>query len=201
MKIENVEIFGLESALRVMRFPMKSGENKTKSDKELSKTLGGCKPSSGHDSFLKGIVVKADITADHSWWLQESRYHFIDIASSESKMHTILKGDMHHNCNKLVGLQSLSLVEGLITQYNYGDIVVDYVGCDMSTVLIKSKKELFEAIVMNTPIGYELKAGIVTNYLQLKTMYAQRKHHKMSSWSVDFKNWVENLPNSNLIIK
>lgn len=31
-------------------------------------------------------------------------------------------------------------------------------------------------------------------YLQLKTMYLQRKNHPLEEWSNDFVRWVEGLP-------
>ena len=201
MKIENTEVFGMESAMRVMRFPMK--EKVTKTDEELSHKLAGCKPASGHDSMLKGIVVKADWTADHSFWLQESRYHFIDIASSESKMHTVCEGSIRDFINPLVAQQTILFVEGMIELFNSDrekDCYYRSGSNNADWITLEDKKQLFEAIIMNLPIGYELKAGIVTNYLQLKNMYNQRKNHRMSSWSVDFKRWVESLPNSSLIV-
>jgi predicted solute-binding protein len=55
------------------------------------------------------------------------------------------------------------------------------------------KKEMFEEIVDNIPSGLLLPASITTNYLQLKTMYFQRRHHKLQQWR-DFCDYVENLP-------
>ena len=34
---------------------------------------------------------------------------------------------------------------------------------------------------------------MVTNYQQLKTMYKQRRYHKLKEWHV-FCDWVETLP-------
>lgn len=62
-----------------------------------------------------------------------------------------------------------------------------------------SKEELYECILDNLPMGYQLKAGIVTNYLQLKTMWNQRKNHKLSHWNKDFVQFVKDLPMSELI--
>ena len=204
MKIENTEVFGYESAMRVMLYPMKSAEKSTKdNDFFLANKLASCKPASGHDSMLKGIIVKADWTADHSFWLQEGRYHFIDIASSASKMHTVCEGSIRDFINPLVAQQTILFVEGMIQLFNSNREPVCHYrsGSNKGDVInIENKKQLFEAIIMNLPIGYELKAGIVTNYLQLKNMYNQRKNHRMSAWSIDFKRWVESLPNSSLII-
>jgi hypothetical protein len=47
-------------------------------------------------------------------------------------------------------------------------------------------------------MGFELWMGISTNYLQLKTIYNQRKHHKLEDWKI-FCNWIESLPMNELI--
>ena len=59
----------------------------------------------------------------------------------------------------------------------------------------------FEDVLMHVPMGFELTAGVVTNYLQLKSMYRQRKNHKLSDWNTDFVQFVETLPLSHLITK
>ena len=47
-------------------------------------------------------------------------------------------------------------------------------------------------------IGDKLTARVSTNYLQLKTMYAQRKNHRRTEWK-KFCKWVGSLPFSHWI--
>ena len=49
------------------------------------------------------------------------------------------------------------------------------------------------------PSGLELTARMTTNYRQLKTIYAQRKNHRLPEWR-RFCEWIEDLPMSELII-
>ena len=44
-----------------------------------------------------------------------------------------------------------------------------------------------------------LTASMTTNYRQLKTIYAQRRHHRLPEWQA-FCDWIETLPYANLII-
>jgi hypothetical protein len=186
------------------------GDNGGELDNILAGKLSGCKPSSGHDSFLKGIVVHAEFTATHDFILQLYRYSFRDTASSTSKMHSVNKGNIADKCSKWVMWDTIDEVNRLITAHNESkdDTTISenlnsqgvskghrYKG----NVAPKTKKELFEAIIHNVPLGYELTFGEVTNYLQLKTMYKQRKSHKMSGWSDTFVKWVKTLPMSHLI--
>ena len=54
-------------------------------------------------------------------------------------------------------------------------------------------------ILDNLPMGYQLEAMVETNYLQIASMYHQRKKHRLSHWNTDFVNWVKSLPESWLI--
>ena len=51
----------------------------------------------------------------------------------------------------------------------------------------------------NCPMGLLLTARVATNYLQLKTMYKQRKHHPLQEWKL-FNDWIIGLPYSKYII-
>ena len=53
-------------------------------------------------------------------------------------------------------------------------------------------------MIYNIPIGLKLTAGMTTNYQQLKTIYAQRKNHRLPEWRA-FCRWIETLPNSEFI--
>ncbi len=177
MLIENTQVYGLEESVRASGYPM--GNDDYSGSRAVR--LGGTKPGSGHDCFLKGIVVQADVTAPQYFWLQWQRYHFHDIVSSESKMHRILEMDIREQCNKYVGRQVIEYVGSLIYAYNNNDMDNDF------------RKELFQRIVANCPMGLELKARISTNYLQLKSNWHQRRGHKLEEWQI-YCDWIEDLP-------
>ena len=61
------------------------------------------------------------------------------------------------------------------------------------------KDNLFQQIISNLPSGYMKWMGISTSFLQLKTIYSQRRHHKLLEWQ-EFCDWIETLPMSELII-
>ena len=63
-----------------------------------------------------------------------------------------------------------------------------------------SEKELLEIltekyleILYSNPCGFRLVAGMTTNYRQLKTIYSQRKNHRLPEWTA-FCKWIETLP-------
>ena len=172
MIIEHVEIYGLAESIKASGFP------KGNDDINYSRVerLGSCSTGTGHDCFLKGITVQADITAPQYFWLQFGRYHFADIVSSESKMHTILEMDLDEKCNEYVNAGIIGILKNMIEEHKADP-------CSYG----------FQRIVASCPMGLMLKARITTNYLQLKTILQQRKNHKLVEWRM-FCQWVEELP-------
>ena len=60
--------------------------------------------------------------------------------------------------------------------------------------------ENFMLLVSNCPQGIELFMRVSTNYLQLRTIYKQRKNHKLrEDWGA-FCEWIETLPYANELI-
>ena len=58
--------------------------------------------------------------------------------------------------------------------------------------------ENYLRLLYNCPSGILITAGISTNYQQLKTIYAQRKNHRLPEWRA-FCDWIEKLPHSEFI--
>lgn len=58
----------------------------------------------------------------------------------------------------------------------------------------KEKEKLWETIIATNPSGFQLVQGITMNYLQVKSMVLQRKHHKLDEWSEDFIPYLRGLP-------
>ena len=48
-------------------------------------------------------------------------------------------------------------------------------------------------LLYNVPVGFELTARMTTNYRQLKTIYAQRRTHRLEDWHT-FCDFIEKLP-------
>ena len=59
-------------------------------------------------------------------------------------------------------------------------------------------KNKYLEILYNNPSGFTLTAKMITNYRQLKTIYSQRKNHRLPEWR-EFCKWIETLPYSELI--
>ena len=183
MQISNVNVYGLENAIRVSKFPM--AVNSQECTEEVTKTtakLGSCKSGEGHDNYLKGIVVQFDMRFSNKMSVELERYHFIDFISSQSTMHRITKFAFKDQCNEYVDQRIIDVVQEMIDVYNGLE--------DKGT---EFAMELYLTILYNVPSGFELTAGFTTNYQQLKTMYYQRRYHRLPEWRA-FCKWVEELP-------
>jgi hypothetical protein len=145
-----------------------------------AKKLGKAKQGSGHDSFLKGIIVNFDISMNHLMMPQFMRYHFQDTVTSQSKMHRLLTMDLYKQCDEYVDHKILQRLEMYRVLYNQSTKKED-------------KDYYWRILVSSSPLGLKLTSRVTTNYLQLKSMYMQRKNHKLKEWR-EFCEWILTLP-------
>lgn len=191
-KITNVDVYGLERSIKTAKYP--KSVNIDTLDSTLTKGIkscANCDTGEGHDNFLKGIVVQFDLTFSNKAWVEAERYHFLDFISSQSTMHMITKFDVKSQCNRYVDPRIIDIVQEKINEYNR-----------LSALNLKSEaskerreilNELYLEILYNVPSGFELTAGMTTNYQQLKTIYQQRRHHRLPDWQM-FCDWCLTLP-------
>jgi hypothetical protein len=194
MKISNIKIYDMMESIVASGLPMMAEYDETwiadeienlatyENIKENPHFKRACKlaanpAGSGHCNFLSGITVSMNVTATNVWWMQLERYHFVQIVSSQSKMHRLRQ--MVDGNNKT---DARSCFHEKTPLAAIADFETDAYEMDD-----------FETLVYSCPMGLELTARITTNYLQLRTMYHQRKAHKLSEWHT-FCDWVRSLP-------
>lgn len=171
MEIKNVKIYGLEESIIRSGYPMQVGEpdelqynrdqiglsdNANKRALKLANTPNG----SGHNNFLKGIIVQFDLQYPEYFSPQLQRYNFVDVISSQSKMHRITSRELtKDDFTESTLPEMIKFTNHLIRIYN---------DCGKS-----DKEEYFNKIISNLPSGYLKWMGISTNYLQLNFRRAQ----------------------------
>lgn len=181
-KIRKTKVYGLDDSVEASKYPYATDVDSVNSDiTERTMSLAGCKTGTGHDNFLKGIVVQFNLTFSNKAWVEGERYHFLDFVSSQSTMHCISKMDIRNMSNKYVTETTINEVERLKEQY-----------------LNDKSDENFLYLIYNIPSGFELTARMTTNYQQLKTIYQQRRTHRLPDWQM-FCSWIETLPHSEFI--
>lgn len=180
--ISNVHVYGLDNAVRGSKFPMSVDVDSLNS--EVTKTtnkLASCAAGTGHDQFLTGVIVQFDLTFTVKAWTEAERYGFLDFISSQSTMHRIAKFDLGEQYIDYVDPRVIDIMNELKDKYNE-----------------TKDKEGYLRLLYTNPCGFKLTAAMTTNYRQLKTIYNQRKAHRLPEWR-EFCAEIEKLPHSEWI--
>ncbi len=170
-------MYGFEESVIASRYPMKKEispyswgmvERKELFDDQLkvAEKLAKTEIGSGHDNFLNGIILQFDLTCSNKMWVELQRYHFIEFVSSQSTIHRLSTMDLDKCYNEYVDPRIIEIMKEKQREY-----------------IQDPSEENFFKLMYNNPSGMEL-ARMSTNLRQLKTIYYQRKNHKLKEWKV-----------------
>ena len=187
--VENVKVYVLEESIRRAKFPMAVDTDSlncelTKGIKALAQSNAG----EGHDQWLSSVIVQFDLTCSVKMWTEFQRYHFFDFCSSQSTMHRIARFNLDDQYDNHVDPRIIAIMKEKVEEYN-----------QLLQNESSGASEKYLEILYSNHCGFKLTAGITTNYRKLKTMYKQRKNHRLPEWR-EFCKWIETLPMSELII-
>lgn len=188
VEISHVIVSDLKESVIACRNAMRT-EMPEYTDEEFEKSLpraiqlARCGGGSGHSNFRVGIRVSFDIKYPNYFSPELQRYHFLDIVTSSSKMHRLVKMDMNACFNKYVTQESKEQMKRLICDYNSNPCY-----------------EAFMMVISNCPLGVELFMRCTTNYEQLATIYRQRRHHRLKEDWGAFCDFIESLPYAHELI-
>lgn len=197
LEVKNVEVAFLDRAINAIKNSYTVGGINTVLDPSKKFEKGGIAQTLGsnldhhqsHDAYLKGICVCMDIKYPLYWSPEFQRYHFAEIVMSQSTMHSLkkmLSTKDFSPFNKYVSPEIIPIIEKLVKQY-------EEVGFDpISTP--EQKYEAFMKLRSSLPAGFEMWETVVTNYLQLKTIWIQRHNHKLKEDWGPFCKMIEELP-------
>lgn len=209
IKIEKVETYGWEAAVRGMRNPMNSWDKSDSEaywdgdnwdygvgDEDLKLMKNLVAAGSDHGKFLRMIGVAADITAPLYWWKEYDTYKVGTVANSCSTMHKI-----HAKEFTLDDFSHEHVFNHLQCNY-HGEstmkLLVEYLNKAREMFLQTNDKEWWWQMIQLLPASYNQKRTVTLNYQVLKNMYHARKNHKLDEWRI-FCEWIETLPYSELI--
>ena len=200
IKIENIDVYGFEAAIRGARNPMNSwdrmdsgynngefeiGEN----DYKLLRNLTIAGPE--HRKWNRMVTVTMDITAPLYFFKEYDTYKVGTVANSCSTMHKIQAKKFEMSDFSVEHLRSLRVMNEVIDELNFYRDKFNK---------SKSKNDWWEMIQL-LPTSYNQKRTVHLNYEVLGTIYHQRRHHKLTEW-VDFcKVMKEELPYSEFITR
>lgn len=184
VEISNIKVYDfMESVIacrNAMRLtPPEYTEEEFEASLPRAIKLANTPQGSAHSNFLCGIRVAYDIKYPAYFTPELQRYHFNDIVTSSSKMHKLINMNMDLAFNEYVTEDSIAQMKNLIQIYNRD-----------------KSYENFMRVLSNCPLGIEMFMRCTTNYLQLKTIYNQRKTHRLKEdWQEGFiDGLVKQLP-------
>lgn len=197
IQISNVEVFGWQAAVRGMRNPMNSwsasdSDRELLGEKDFELAMKLSESGTDHRKFMRMIIVQMDILAPRYWWTEYDTYKVGTVANSTSTMHKIhskefVLGDFSYENMTSAGVKSLL---GIIKRLNVS----------REFYLKEKDKAYWWDMIQLLPQSYNQLRTVSLNYEVLCNMYHARKHHKLDEW-VEFCEWVETLPYSELITK
>lgn len=192
MVVDNVKVYGLEESIKRAKYPMSTDIDKLNSELTKGiKSLSNSGRGEGHDQWLTGVVVQFDLTFTVKAWTEAERYHFLDFVSSQSTMHRITRFNLDNAYTEYVDSRIIDIMKEKVNDYNkYCEKCKD---ADDGSIADRVKKTKYLEILYSNPCGFKLTAGMTTNYRQLKTIYHQRKTHRLPEWR-EFCAWIETLP-------
>lgn len=199
--VSNVNVYGFEEAVKGAKYSYAIDTNAVTS--EVTKTtlsLANSKAGSGHDQFMTGIIVQFDLTFSNKAWVEAERYKFLNFISSQSTMHRITKFDLDQAYLPYVDNRIVEIMKEKVKAYNELQAQMTSFkneGKDVSEMM-NALNEMYLEILYSNPAGFRLTAKMTTNYRALKTIYNQRKDHRLPEWRA-FCEWVKTLPHSEFI--
>lgn len=209
IKIENVEVFGWEAAIRGMRNPMNSWEKSDSfefppdedgvpdigpNDYKLMKSLR--ESGTDHRKFMRMITVYLDIVSPLYFLKELDTYKVGTVANSCSTMHKITEKEfvLDDFSHEHLGDKEKQILLTIVEAMNESrDAFVTW-----NEDYKHDKKDYWWQIIQLLPSSYNQKRTIMLNYEVLANIYKSRKDHKLDEWR-DFCKWIKTLPYSELI--
>ena len=222
IKIDKVEVVGLEHAIRGMRNPKNSWDRSDsgvyyfQTDKIIDGDIVCCpeyvvgdndlglmkkleKGGPVHAKYRRMIVVYLDITAPLYWWKEFDTYKVGTVSNSCSTMHKIHDREFtidDFSCEYLINDYER---KHDVDDWEYWEyfttlkIVIDSLNCARNEYIRTEDKKYWWQMIQLLPSSYNQKRTIMLNYEVLVGIYKWRHNHKLDEW-VEFCKWIEKLP-------
>lgn len=206
IKVENIDTWGFEHAIRGMRNPLNSwarsdsragepdwfencgnctlgeffvGENDLKLMRQL---YAGGQP---HRKYLRQIFAVMDITAPLYWWKEFDTYKVGTTANSCSTMHKIAAKEFtlsDFSTEHLVG-KSIAALQN----------VLDVMNLEREHYLAAKDKDCWWQMIQLLPSSYNQRRTVSMTYENVMNMLDYREGHKLDEWR-EFCKILKQLP-------
>lgn len=187
MIVTNIETAFVERSLQNAGLPFSNGKPRM----ETLIKLANSKQRS-HSKYLRQMKIACNISASGYWWKEADTTKIEAIRMSTSTMHTLLETSLSldnfeiaSNIYETRPIVVASLIRAI------GDInkIKAYPYCSQYC----SKDEVLMAIKTLLPESFIYSSHYTMNYENLRTMYHDRKNHRVPEWQ-EFLKAFEGIP-------
>ena len=212
LKVENIEVYGWEAAIRGMRNPMNSWEKSDtgwryfedeepksyidydneepnflhvvgENDLDLMKRLYN--GGTEHRKYLRMITATMDITAPLYWWKEFDTYKVGTVANSCSTMHKIHAKEFTFDDFSTDHLEDFS--------WNRLDDLIGHLNICRSRYIETKEKQWWWQMIQLLPSSYNQRRTVQMSYENVMAMIKQRENHKLDEW-IEFVGILKDLP-------
>ena len=199
IKVDNIDVYGLEYAVRAMRNPMNSWKRSDSGWGEKSNDLDSFDIGSEdmslmrklynagteHRTYARMVYVWADVCAPLYWWKEMDRYTVGKAQVSTSTMHKI------------------HAKEFVLDDFSHEHLTVKAEKCLMNTIdtlndyrhtyLHTKDKDMWWQLIQLLPSSYNQRRTICMSYEVVFKIIKERTGHKLNEWN-DFVRILKQLP-------
>ena len=220
MKFEHTKVYNFDGAIRGARNPMESWDRSDSyqtdftddgkdgfvlgaNDLGLMQRLlkASIKEGNSHSKFMRQIMVSVDITAPMYWYSEFDTYKVGTVANSTSKMHKLASTPITMECFE-TGDYDKKLISKLVDEgqkffflsSEEPPCIINWLESLRQAYLKTKDKRYWKELVRWLPESWLQTRTVTMNYENVRNMYFQRRHHKLTEWSEQFVAWVESLP-------
>lgn len=178
MRINELEVLGLDWAFSAMRMPYLSHDKSTK-ESDLKLGLKLIKAGSEHRKFLRQITIQFDMEASMAFWFEFDTYKVGTVSNSESFWNTL--GNRYLTLNDFI-IESEALVKPM-------SAILDIINENRYL-----SKEVLRYLV---PQGVKYHRIVTMSAEAYLNMVKQRKSHRLAEWRAFVKQSMRLLNNDN----
>lgn len=205
IKIDNIEVFNFEGALRDIRNFMNSWEKSDSIFEPMAMTIGPndlalaqklIAAGPEHAKFMRQIFIIMDITAPLYFTKEFDTYKVSTVRNSCSTMHKIHSKEFtldDFSCEHLLFYD----IEDPLKECHSYSVVLTHTLTALNSArehYLKTKdKKYWWQMIQLLPSSYNQKFIWTANYQILRNIYFSRKNHKLDEW-VEFCKIIETLP-------
>ena len=193
IKVDNIDVWGFDTAVRAMRNPMNSwdksdsnfdlngvhfsiGEN----DLDLMKRL--YKSGNEHRTYARMIQASMDITAPLYWWKEMDRYTVGKSQVSCSTMHKIAAKEFDINDFSHEHIEDLKDMD-YNTGYQEWINIIKCLNYMRERYLETKDKKYWWQLIQLLPSSYNQKRTVCMSYEVIFKIIKERTGHKLDEWT------------------